>query len=305
MATDVLTGMRVFSAVVEAGGFARAAERLGFSPAMATRYVAQLEAHLGVRLLNRTTRRLSLTQAGNDFYQRAVQVLTLVEQAERAAAQEAAEPRGVLRINTSVTFGHRHLGDAVRAYLERYPKMKVDLTLNDRMVDLVEEGFDLAVRIARKIDPGLVARPLARVRTVACAAPAYLKKHGAPKSPADLIRHNCLTYAYTGVPNEWRFRRNGREERVVVTGSLQANNGDILCDVAARGLGVILQPTFLVFEALRKGALVPILKNWQTEQFEVYAVYPNREFLSPKVRSFIDCLVERFGPEPYWDQAIA
>jgi DNA-binding transcriptional LysR family regulator len=160
MATDVLTGMRVFTTVVEQGNFAKAADKLDLSRGMTSRYVAQVEAHLGVRLLNRTTRRLSLTEAGNDYYQRSTQVLAMVEEAERAATQKAAEPRGTLRINSAASFGARHLGDAINAYLKRYSQVKVDMTLNDRVVDLVEEGFDLAVRIARRIDPGLVARPM-------------------------------------------------------------------------------------------------------------------------------------------------
>lgn len=304
MSIDLLAGMRVFTSVVDSGSFVKAAERLDYSRGMATRYVAQLEAHLGVRLLHRTTRRLSLTEAGSDFYQRAAQVLALVEEAQSAAAQGASEPRGTLRINTSVTFGSRHLGAAIGAYLVRYPKMKIDVTLHDRVVDLVEEGFDLAVRIARRIDPGLVARPIARARMVVCASPEYVKQHSAPRSPADLARHNCLTYAYSGPTNEWRFRRRGRDEVVAVAGNLHGNNGDIIRDIAVRGGGVILQPSFVVYEELRSGRLVRMLKNWELEDFTIFAVYPNRQFLPPKVRSFIDFLVGHFGPEPYWDEGI-
>ena len=304
MATDVLTGMRVYTSVVDAGSFAKAAEKLDLSRGMTSRYVAQVEAHLGVRLLNRTTRRLSLTEAGHDYYQRATQILGLVEEAERAAMDEAAEPRGTLRINTSVSFGVRHLGDAINAYLRRYPQVKVDMTLNDRVVDLVEEGFDLAVRIARQIDPGLVARPITRARLVACASPDYLKHHGVPKSPSDLASHNCLTYAYSGAHDEWRFTRRGRDQTVKVSGNLHGNNGDILCSAAIEGLGVILQPTFLVYEALRRQKLVRILDGWSADELTIFAVYPNRQFLPPKVRSFIDFLVERFGPHPYWDKGI-
>jgi len=304
MATDVLAGMRVFTTVVDSGSFALAAEKLDLSRGMTSRYVAQVEAHLGVRLLNRTTRRLSLTEAGNDYYQRATQVLAMVEEAERAATQEAAEPRGTLRIATSVTFGARHLGEAISAYLRRYSKVRVDMALNDRIVDLVEEGFDLAVRIARRIDPGLVARPITRARMVACASPGYLKKHGTPRAPSDLAQHNCLTYAYAGPQNEWRFTRKGRESTVRVAGNLQGNNGDFLGSAAAEGLGVVLQPTFLAYEALRAKTLVRILKDWQPDELTVYAVYPTRQFLPPKVRSFIDFLVEHFGPEPYWDKGV-
>ncbi len=304
MAVDVVTGMRVFTAVVDAGSFAAAADRLALSRGMATRYVAQIEAHLGVRLLNRTTRRLSLTEAGRDYYQRATQVLALVDEAESAAAQKASEPRGTLRINAPVVFGTRHLGRAIGAYLRRYPEVRVDLALNDRVVDLVDEGSDLAVRIATRIDPGLVARPLTRARTIACASPAYLKAHGMPKTPDDLLRHNCLTYSYAEFQYDWRFRRRGREVSVKVAGNLHGNHGELLCNAAIEGLGVILQPTFLVHEAIRARKLVRVLAEWETQEFTVYAVYPHRKYLPPKVRSFVDFLVDRFGPEPYWDADI-
>lgn len=304
MAIDVLTGMRVFTAVVDEGSFAGAADRLDLSRGMTSRYVAQVEAHLGVRLLNRTTRRLSLTEAGQDYYQRATQVLALVEDAERSAMRGAVEPRGNLRVATSVAFGARHLGGAISAYLKRYPRVRVDLTLNDRVVDLVEEGFDVAVRIARQIDPGLVARPITRARVVACASPDYLRKHGTPRSAADLAGHNCLTYAYTGDPHEWRFTARGRSQSVKVSGNLHGNNGDIICSAAADGLGIALQPTFLVHELLRAGRLVRILDDWEADDYTIYAVYPSRQFLTPKVRTFIDFLIERFGDNPYWDRDI-
>ena len=305
MTTDILMGMRVFAAVVDAGSFAGAAEKLELSRGMTSRYVAQVERHLGVRLLNRTTRRLSLTEAGQDYYQRANQVLGLVEDAERSAAQGVAEPRGNLRINTSVAFGARHLGPVVTAYLQRFPHVKAELTLNDRMVDLVDEGFDVAVRIARKVDPGLVARPIGQARVMACASPGYLKKHGTPRTPEELARHNCMSYAHTGQQHQWRFSRGGRGRKVVVTGNFNANNGDILCSAAASGLGVILQPTFLAHELLRDGLLVRILDGWEPEGYTIYAVYPSRQFLTPKVRTFIDFLIDRFGDNPYWDKQLA
>jgi DNA-binding transcriptional LysR family regulator len=301
---DTLAGMRVFTAVVDAGSFAKAAEKLDLSRGMTSRYVAQVEAHLGVRLLNRTTRRLSLTESGADYYQRATQVLALVEEAERAASREAVEPRGTLRVNTSVAFGARHMGAAISDYLRRYPQVKVDLTLNDRVVDLVEEGFDVAVRIARRIDPGLVARRIARARMVACASPAYLRQSGMPKSPADLREHNCLTYAYAGVQNEWHFTRGRREQTVQVAGNLHANNGDILSLAAAEGAGVTVQPTFLAHELLRAKRLVRILEGWEADELGIFAVYPSRRFLPPKVRSFIDFMAERFGDEPSWDRGL-
>ena len=300
MAIDIVVSMRVFTAVVDAGSFAGAADKLDLSRGMATRYVAQLEAHLGVRLLQRTTRKLSLTEAGNDYYERAIQVLTMIAEAESSAAQEASVPRGILRVSSSNAFGARHLGLAITEYLQQYPGVQVDVTLNDRLVDLVEEGFDVAIRVATKIDPGLVARKLAGARLVACASPGYLKKHGVPKVPEDLVNHQCLTYAYVNSPNEWRFRRGGVEQKILVSGGLRGNSGDILRNAAVEGLGVTLQPDFLIDETLRERKLVRVLSDWETDDLAVFAVYPNRKFLPPKVRSFIDFLVERFGPEPYW-----
>ena len=301
MTIDIVASMRVFTAVVDAGSFAGAADKLDLSRGMATRYVAQLEAHLGVRLLNRTTRKLSLTEAGSDYYQRATQVLGMIEEAETSVAQEASVPRGTLRVTSSVAFGVRHLGWAITEYLQKYPGVHVDVTLNDRMVDLVEEGFDLAIRVTTRIDPGLIARRLTRARVVACASPGYLKRHGTPKSPEELVGHNCISYAYSPMKEDWHFRRNGVDQTVPISGNLRGNNGDILVIAAIEGLGVALQPTFLIYEALRQKKLVRILSDWETDDLTVFAVYPNRKFLPPKVRSFIDFIAERFGPEPYWD----
>jgi DNA-binding transcriptional LysR family regulator len=301
MTIDIVASMRVFTAVVDAGSFTGAADKLDLSRGMATRYVAQLEAHLGARLLNRTTRRLSLTEAGNDYYERATQVLAMVEEAQGAVLQQASVPRGTLRLTSSVTFGVHHLGWAITDYLQKYPEVQVDVTLNDRIVDLVEEGFDLGIRVAAQIDPGLVARRLAPARMMLCASPGYLKKYGTPRSPDELANHNCLSYAYWSLGDEWHFRRAGEERKVRVSGNLRGNNGDILVRAAAEDLGVILHPTFLLYEALRKRKLVRILPDWETDELSVYAIYPSRKFLPPKVRSFIDFLAERFGPEPYWD----
>jgi DNA-binding transcriptional LysR family regulator len=301
MSIDLVACMRVFTAVVEAGSFAGAADKLELSRGMATRYVAQLEAHLGVRLLNRTTRKLSLTEAGHDCNDRALQILSMIAEAESSLAQTSSVPRGILRVCSSNAFGARHLGLAITQYLQEYPGVQVDLTLNDRVVDLVEEGFDLAIRVATKIDSGLVARKLAHSRLVVCASPGYLQKHGVPTVPEDLIHHHCLTYAYVNSPNEWRFRRRGVEKRIPVSGNLRANSGDILRNAAAEDLGVTLQPDFLAFEALREGKLVRVLADWQNDELGVFAVYPNRKFLPAKVRNFIDFLVERFGPRPYWN----
>jgi DNA-binding transcriptional LysR family regulator len=304
MGIDVVAAMRVFSAVVESDSFARAADKLDLSRGMATRYVAQLEAHLGVRLLNRTTRRLSLTEAGSDYYQRSAQILAQIEEAEGAAAQRTAAPRGVLRVTTPAIFGARHLDRAIATYVRRHPGVEVDVAINERTVDLVEEGFDLAVRVAREVAPGLIARRLAPVRIAYCAAPSYLKRFGTPREPDDLARHNCLCFSHPAYRDEWRFARAGEERAVPVAGNLRSNNGDVLMNAALDGLGVICEPTFLVYEALRRKQLVQVLPTWSAAEFSLFAVYPNRKFLLPKVRSFIDFLVERFGPEPYWDAGL-
>lgn len=303
MAVDIVACMRVFTAVVEADSFAGAAARLELSRGMASRYVAQLETHLGVRLLHRTTRRLSLTGAGSDYYPRAVQVLAMIEEAGAAVAQEALAPRGTLRVTAPSVFGTRHLDHAIAEFVQRHPGVEVDLSLSERMVDLVDEGFDLAIRVATDIAPGLVARRLAPVRMALCAAPAYLERHGRPRTPAELADHNCLCYAQAADGSDWLLRCAGEERSVRVAGSLRSNNGEVLMNAASAGLGVIFEPTFLVYAALREQRLVRLLPEWQGDDYAMFAVYPNRRHLPLKVRSFIDFLVERFGPEPYWDEA--
>lgn len=304
MATDVLRGMQVFTKVVELKSFAKAADFLDISPGMASRYVAQVEGHLSVRLMNRTTRHISLTEAGRAYYDKAVQILALVAETEQAAASEAAEPHGTLRITCSVAFGGTQLGEAIGAYLQRYPQVKVEVSLGERVVNLVDEGFDLALRVADEIAPGLVARRLTPIRFVVCAAPDYLRRHGTPESPADLADHNCLIFSEAELSAEWRFRRDGATTRVRVHGSFDGNNGNILCLAAAGGLGVVYQPSFLTHGLLRSGRLVRLLPEWETDTFWAYAVYPNRQFLPPKVRSFIDFMVAYYGPEPHWDAGL-
>jgi len=292
---DVLIGMRVFSAVVNAGSFASAAEKLGLSSGMATRYVAQLEAHLGLRLLNRTTRKLSLTEAGADYLERSMQILAMIEEAESSAAQRTSVPQGTLRVATSVSLGVLGMGQLATEFLGQYPTLKVDVVLNDRVVDLVEEGFDVAIRMGPCVDPGLVARKIADVRIIVCASKLYLKKQGIPQLPQDLSSHNCLTYAYSSQETEWPFLRDGVEQKVRVSGSLRANNGTLLVNAAIAGLGIIRQPDHIVNDAIHQQLLVPVLPAWDAGVHAIYAVYSSRRFLPTKVRALIDFLVERFG----------
>ncbi len=296
---DRFLAMAVFVKVVETGSFTKAAERLDMSTTAVSRHVSELERHLHGRLLNRSTRRLSLTDTGRAFYERSVQILADVDEAEALAGAAAARPTGVLKVNMPVSFGIRHLAPLVPDYLARYPEVSLDMSLTDRVVDLVEEGYDLAVRIGRELHTSLVARRVAPARVVPCAAPAYLQRHGTPRVPEDLAGHVCLVYTYTG--EEWQFDGPDGRHTVRVKGSVRANNGDMLAQAALAGMGIILQPTFLAGDDLASGHLVPLLPGYEAPPFWVYAVYPSRRHVSAKVRTFVDFLVERFGDEPAWD----
>ncbi len=299
---DTLQSMRVFATVVEAGSFAAAAERLSLSRTMVTKYVRYLEDRLGVRLLHRTTRRLSLTEVGASYYGHCLAALEGVAEADQAAMRLTAVPRGTLRVNAALSFGVRHLAPALGDYLAAFPEVRVDLTLNDRLVDLVEEGYDVAMRIGTLVESRLIARRLAPVRLVVCAAPAYFAKHGFPQCPEDLATHHCLGYSYWASEGRWRFPGVAGEERAVtVSGRLRANNGDVLRAAALSGLGIILQPTFLVGEDLKAGRLTAVLQDYPLSPLSLYAVYSSRQHVPAKLRSFIDFVAERFGPHPPWD----
>ena len=301
---DRLSALQVFAQVVEAGSFAKAAERLGLSTSAASRYVAELEAHLQTRLLNRTTRRVSLTESGRAFYERSVQLLADLQEAEEEASSAAVVPRGTVRLTTSVNFGVRHVAPAIAAFLAVHPDVRFDVSLADRVVDLVEEGFDLAIRIGTPGADNLVARKLGETRLVPCASPAYLERHGAPKTPTELAKHNCFTYEYVNPRNVWRFRdRSGAEQAVRVSGTLHSNNGDLLAEVAARDGGIVFEPAFIVGPDVRAGRLVPLLQDFVPPPVPIYAVYPSRKHLSAKVRRFVEFLVERFANAQDWSAA--
>jgi len=293
---DRFNALRVFAQIVESGSFSRAAERLGLSTTAASRHVAELEAHLQARLLNRTTRRLSLTESGQAFYGRAVQLLQDLQEAEQEASQAAIAPRGTIRLTTSVTFGARHVAPAIAGFLALHSGVKFDVQLSDRSVDLVEEGFDLAIRIGGAGSETLVARKLGETRLVPCAAPAYLARHGTPATPEELARHNCFTYEYASPRNQWRFLdHDGREHAVRVGGNAHANSGDLNVALAALGAGIAFEPDFMVGDDVRAGRLVQLLPDYTAHPAPIYAVYPTRRHLSAKVRLFVAYLVERFA----------
>lgn len=299
---DNLAGMAVFARVVEASSFTEAARRLGMSKAAVSKQVSRLEERLGARLLNRTTRRLALTEVGAAFYERCARIVAEVEEAELAVTQLNAMPRGTLKIDAPVNFGMQYLAALLPPFMLRHPELKVDMSFNDRFIDLIEEGCDVAVRIGKLPDSTLVARKLAETTSVICAAPAYWDRHGRPAEPSELADHDCFAYSYLATGSEWRLRGPDGEVSVRVSGSLAANNGDVLRQAAVAGLGVVAMPVFIACDDLRAGRLEPVLCEWQPATRGIYAVYPHSRHLSAKVRAFVDHLVEALDPPP-WEGA--
>jgi len=300
---DRFQAITTFARVVETGSFARAALRLDVSVSSVSRQVAILEAHLDTRLLNRTTRRLSLTESGRLFYERCVQLLADLEEAEQSAHAGTVRPRGTLRLTSSITFGARHLAPAIAAFMARHPEMRFDVELSDRAVDLVEEGYDAAVRIGDIGSRNVVGRKVAVTRLVCCAAPSYLARHGEPRRPEDLAGHVCLTYEYSASKDVWAFRdRQGAEHKVRIGGPIHANNGRFLEALAVAGAGIVCEPDFIVGPDVRSGALVPLLRDYAPPVSAIHVAYPSRRHLSAKVRAFADFLVERFAT-PEWAMA--
>ncbi|MGB0694603.1 MAG: LysR family transcriptional regulator [Rhodospirillaceae bacterium] len=306
---DVLSGMRLFSRVVDAGSFSEAGRAMGLSPSSISRQVGALEDDLGVRLLNRTTRRLSLTEAGALFHERATRILADVEDVTQAVTSLEAKPRGTLRLNVPLGFGNYHVAPALPLFLSTHPEVTVDLTLSDQFIDLVEEGVDIAIRIGAMRDSSLVARRLADNRRMVFASPAYLENHPTPTHPDDLAEHDCLAYRYRPGPQSWLFEKEGDRREVTVTGPMLANNSESLHWGALGGIGLVMLPVWMVYRDLAAGRLVPLLQDWNMTptslESGIYAVYPQNRHLSPKVRAFIDFLVGYIGKPAYWDQAPA
>ncbi len=308
MALDRFLAMNVFVKVVECGSFARAAERMDLSTSAVSRHVADLESHLDTRLLNRTTRRISLTESGQAYFERVLQLLADLEEVEAVAGSSTAKPKGTIRLTCSVNFGARHVAPAVGAFQAVHPEVLFDISVSDRFVDLVEEGLDLAVRIGDLGNTNLIARKIGQMQLTTCASPAYLKAHGTPRNPGDLVHHNCLTYEYAPVKHQWAFREHtkgkvhgtGEEVKVRIAGSVHGNNGELMAAVAAAGVGIAFEPDFIVNSFIESGKLVPILKSWLPEPSPIYAVYPSRRHLSAKVRTFVDFLAAYFAQQRDW-----
>ena len=300
---DRFDDMATFVAVVEAGSFTAAADRLDVAKSVVSRRVSALEERLGVQLLRRTTRRLSLTESGAGFYERSLRLLSDLEEAESAVAQEHGELRGQLRIALPLSFGLRHMPEPIAAFSKQHPRVDFDLDLNDRRVDLIEEGMDFAVRIGHLRDSTLIARKLFDAHTVICASPDYLATNGTPAHPDQLSDHTCMVYSNLAEPGRWAYTdTDGTRRRVDVGRGMQASSGDFLCEAAVAGLGIIMQPTFIAHDAIRAGALVPILTEFGWPVSPGYAVYPPTRHLSFRVREFLDFLVEHFSGETPWDR---
>jgi DNA-binding transcriptional LysR family regulator len=293
---DRLTSMAVFKRTVELGSFAAAARQFGISPEMAGNHVRALEKRLGVRLLNRSTRRLHLTEAGNGYYARCRQILAEIEEAEAQANALQALPRGHLRLAVPVTFGLKNIAPVVSAYMTSYPEVTFEVVVSDRYANLIEEGFDLAIRVGELRDSNLVARQLMSARLIVCASPAYLRRNGKPKGPADLTSHACLIYTGTITPSTWEFEASGRREVVHVEGPLTSDSAEFVHHMALAGHGVVRGPSFSFSADIAAGHLVPLLEGWQSaKKLPVHMLYPHRSPLSAKVRSFLDFAVERLG----------
>ncbi len=295
---DRMTAMTVFVEVVERGSLTAAAEALDMSRAMVTRYLAEVERWLGARLLHRTTRRISLTGPGEAALLRFRQMLAIGEELHGELASDNPEPHGVLRVTASVSFGQSHLAAAVAGFVQRYPLTRVELLLVDRMVNLVEERVDVAVRISRAIDPNLIARPLAQCHSVLCASPAYLAAHGSPATADALAAHNCLTHHYVG-KSVWQLQRDGRTVSVAVGGNISANEASLLVEAVRAGAGIAMLPIYQIGPLLESGELVRVLPEYELDAMGLYAVYVSRRQLPAVMRSFLDFLVERFASEEF------
>jgi len=297
-----LEDMNVFVRIVESGGISRASEQLGLAKSAVSRKLVQLESRLGVVLLNRTTRKSSLTEAGTNYYQSAIKILDDVSELNTTTADSNTSLEGTINLAAPLSFGLCHLSTAIDLFVKQHPNLSINIDFSDRQVDLIQEGLDLAFRIADLKDSNLIARKISPIRIVLCASPKYLQKFGVPKTPKELKQHKLLHYNVSGA-STWKLTdKKGKQHSVNVSAKFIANNGDFLKDMAIAGHGIVGIPTFISWQAMKTGELVPILSNYKLPQLNAYAVYPQRRHLSHRTKMLIDFLVKRFGDTPYWDQ---
>jgi DNA-binding transcriptional LysR family regulator len=302
MAIDRMKDISVFVHVAEAKSFTAAAERIGLSRSAVGKSIVRLEDRLGVRLLQRTTRSVSLTGEGAAFHERCVRLLADLDEAEMAMLSHSQAPRGRLRLDLPVSFGRLHVLPILTRFMDKWPEISVSTSFNDRYVDLIDEGVDLAIRIGGSEDGRLMSRSMAPHRLVTCAAPSYFASRGRPERIEQLAEHSCLAFVHGGRPVEWRFSDNGQSRSVAIGGRFAATNAEALRDATLAGYGIARLATFLISDDLRSGRLLPALEHFDAEGPPIRAVYPSSRHLSPKVRSFIDELLDAWRPDPPWDQ---
>jgi DNA-binding transcriptional LysR family regulator len=298
---DKLASMKAFTRVVQHRSFAAAARELHLSRSAVSKHVIDLEQELGAQLLSRTTRTVTPTENGLAYYERCIAILSDLEEADLAVARSHSEPRGLLRVNAPMSFGTLHLGRAIADFMEKYPELQIQLILSDQLIDPVQEGFDVTLRIADLAPSSMIARKIAPALRVICAAPSYLARRGTPQHPDELREHDCLSYGHLATGHQWKLTGPDGDHWIPVRWTLCTNNAEVLRDAAVRGRGIALLPTFIVGADLQAGRLRTILSEYKAPEIAICAIYPETRHLSVKVRAFIDFLVERFGGRPYWD----
>lgn len=310
---DIFASVKAFVAVAEEGGFAPAARKQGVATSSVTRQVDALEDYLGTILLNRSTRRVTLTPAGEAYHPQAARILADLEEANRSVSERDGPPRGLLRVSLPVSFARLHVAPAMAGFLKGCPHIELELLMTDSVVNLVEERIDIAIRLGSLESSSLIARRLAPHRRVVCASPDYLQAHGMPQVPADLARHNCLAFSYATGDRIWRFSKGGQDEQQRVSGNLRANHSETLREAALGGLGLILMPTWLIGADLAEGRLQPVLTEWAADigrhattpqSSGIYALFLPDRRPSAKVHVFTEFLAKTFGSPPYWDRAL-
>ena len=297
---DTLTAMRLYCSVVENGSLAAASRALGISPSVVSKQLSRLEDRLGARLLNRTTRRISVTEVGSAYFDRCKRIVADVDEAEAAVSLSHLAPRGLLKMTAPSTFAHRHVTPHLPRFIELHPEVSVQVQVNDRIADLVDEGLDLAIRIAQLKDSSLIARRLAPNHRSIVATPDYLKRRGIPEHPDDLVEHDLVTWGDGNPINDWHFVIDGREQVIRTRSTVTINNGDAILAAVLAGGGLAMLASFMTGEYVQSGRLLPVLDEFVREDVPIYAVYPSTRHLSPKVRALVDFLARTYGPDPYW-----
>lgn len=299
-----INAIPIFISVIENGSFSHAAQKLGITKSAVSKRISQLEQNLGVKLLNRSTRKLSMTEAGERYFEHALNALQHASLAEDSATELQNTPKGTLNISTPMSFGHLHIAPIIPLFLKKYPEIMIKMDMSDTWSDIIAEGYDIAIRGASTLkDTTLIARKIAPLKSVLCASPEYIKLYGEPGQPADLIDHNCVLYSYSDVVNEWQFIKNDETETVRVKGNYQVNNSEALNTALCGGVGIGRLPTFVANENIKAGKLLPLLTDYDMAQKTAYAIFTEKTFMPQKIRVFIDFLIEQIGGNiPYWDR---